>query len=94
MALFLYHRGSIQKKIGLVLSGGASALAHVGILKALEEFDIPIDFIARSSAGASMIFHSLFGPIRATLNYFPKQKEPRSFQVSYGYVIFNNRVIH
>ncbi len=42
---------------------------------------------------ASLIFHSLVGPIRATLNYFPKQKDPLSFQVSYGYVIFNNRAI-
>ena len=41
----------------------------------------------------SIIFHSLVGPIRATLNYFPKQKEPLSFQVSYGYVIFNDRAI-
>ena len=42
---------------------------------------------------ASIIFHSLVGPIRATFNYFPKQKEPLSFQVSYGYVIFNDRAI-
>jgi len=44
-------------------------------------------------SSASFIFHSLVGPIRATLNYFPKQKEPFSFQVSYGYIIFNNRAI-
>ena len=44
-------------------------------------------------SSASLIFHSLVGPIRATLNYFPKQKEPFSFQVSYGYIIFNNRAI-
>jgi NTE family protein len=42
---------------------------------------------------ASLIFHSLVGPIRATFNYFPKQKDPLSFQVSYGYVIFNDRAI-
>ena len=41
----------------------------------------------------SFIFHSLVGPIRATLNYFPKQNEPLSFQVSYGYIIFNDREI-
>ena len=52
-ALFLFHSGYTQKKIGLVLSGGgASALAHVGVLKALEEFNIPIDYITGSSAGA------------------------------------------
>jgi NTE family protein len=42
-----------QQKIGLVLSGGgASGLAHIGVLKALEENDIPIDFITGTSAGS------------------------------------------
>lgn len=39
--------------VGLVFSGGgARGLAHVGALKALEENNIPIDFIAGSSMGA------------------------------------------
>lgn len=42
-----------QEKIGLVLSGGgATGLAHIGVLKALEEKGIPIDFISGTSAGA------------------------------------------
>lgn len=42
-----------QQKIGIVLSGGsASALAHIGVLKALEEHGIPIDYITGTSAGA------------------------------------------
>lgn len=42
-----------QQKIGLVLSGGgATGIAHVGVLKALEENNIPIDFITGTSAGA------------------------------------------
>lgn len=42
-----------QKKVGLVLSGGgASALAHIGVLKALEEANIPIDYITGTSMGA------------------------------------------
>jgi len=42
-----------QQKIGLVLSGGgATGIAHVGVLKALEERHIPIDFIVGTSAGA------------------------------------------
>ena len=44
-------------------------------------------------ASASAIYHTFFGPIRATLNYFPLQSSPLSFQVSYGYVIFNERAI-
>ncbi|WP_416199672.1 MAG: patatin-like phospholipase family protein [Pseudomonas helleri] len=42
-----------QPKIGLVLSGGAArGLAHVGVLKALEEQGIHIDAIAGTSMGA------------------------------------------
>jgi NTE family protein len=40
-------------KIGLALSGGgARGGAHVGILKALEELDVEIDYIAGTSMGA------------------------------------------
>ncbi len=42
-----------RPKIGLALSGGgARGGAHVGVLKALEEMDIPIDYIAGTSMGA------------------------------------------
>jgi NTE family protein len=42
-----------REKIGLVLSGGgARGLAHIGIIRSLEEQHIPIDFIAGTSAGA------------------------------------------
>src|SRR6185503_10631675 len=38
---------------GLVLSGGgALGVAHVGVLKALEELHIPVDYIAGTSMGA------------------------------------------
>jgi NTE family protein len=41
------------EKVGVVLSGGgASGLAHVGVLKALEENNIPIDYICGTSMGA------------------------------------------
>jgi len=40
-------------KVGLALSGGsARGLAHIGVLKALEEESIPIDMISGTSAGA------------------------------------------
>ncbi len=42
-----------RKKIGLALSGGAArGFAHLGVLKVLLEHDIPIDFIAGTSAGS------------------------------------------
>jgi NTE family protein len=41
------------KKIGLALGGGGvRGLAHIGVLKVLEQEDIKIDFIAGTSAGA------------------------------------------
>lgn len=40
------------QKVGLVLSGGgAKGLAHIGTLKALEENNIPIDYITGTSMG-------------------------------------------
>jgi NTE family protein len=41
------------KKIGLALGGGgARGLAHIGVIKALERYQIPIHFIAGTSMGA------------------------------------------
>ena len=41
--------------VGLVLSGGgAKGAAHLGVIKALEENNIPIDYVAGTSIGASM----------------------------------------
>jgi NTE family protein len=41
------------QKVGLVFSGGgAKGLAHIGVLKALEENHIPIDYITGTSMGA------------------------------------------
>jgi len=42
-----------SQKTGLVLSGGgAPGIAHIGVLKALEENEIPIDYITGTSIGA------------------------------------------
>ena len=41
------------QKVGLVLSGGgAKGITHIGVIKALEENNIPIDYIAGTSMGA------------------------------------------
>ncbi len=51
--LFLTAQGSAQHKVALVLSGGgAQGMAHIGVFKAFEEYNIPIDLIVGSSAGA------------------------------------------
>ena len=42
-----------DEKIGLVLSGGgALGMAHIGVLKMIEKYDIPIDYITGTSMGA------------------------------------------
>ena len=42
-----------RKKVGLVLGGGgAKGVSHIGVLKVLEEAEIPIDYIAGTSMGA------------------------------------------
>jgi NTE family protein len=57
------------QKVGLVLSGGAaSGIAHIGVLKALEENHIPVDCITGTSIGA------LVGSLYA-IGYSPAQIE-------------------
>lgn len=47
------EKDSSRPKIGLVLpGGGAHGLAHIGVLKQLEKFNIPIDYISGTSMGA------------------------------------------
>ena len=42
-----------RRSIGLVLSGGgARGGAHIGVLKALEELHVPVDYVAGTSIGA------------------------------------------
>ena len=42
-----------RPKVGLVLSGGgAKGAAHIGVLKYIEEMEIPIDYIAGTSMGS------------------------------------------
>jgi len=51
--LLIYAEFSLGQKVGLVLSGGGSkGMAHIGVIKALEENGIPIDYITGTSIGA------------------------------------------
>ncbi|WP_445179343.1 patatin-like phospholipase family protein [Pseudomonas sp. McL0111] len=53
LPFFAHADETSRPKVGLVLSGGAArGLAHIGVLKALEEQGIKIDAIAGTSMGA------------------------------------------
>ncbi len=60
---------SFAQKVGVVLSGGgAKGIAHIGVLKALEEANIPIDYITGTSMGG------IVGALYAA-GYSPKEIE-------------------
>ena len=51
--LFCFFLSASAQKTGLVLSGGgAKGAAHIGVIKALEDNNIPIDYITGTSIGA------------------------------------------
>ena len=57
------------QKVGLVLSGGgAKGMAHIGVIRALEENNIPIDYVAGTSMGA--VIGSLYA-----MGYSPDEME-------------------
>ena len=59
----------MAQKVGLVLSGGgAKGLTHIGVIRALEENNIPIDYVAGTSMGA--IIGSLYA-----MGYSPDDME-------------------
>lgn len=70
IAFFIVLSGRFfSQKVGLVLSGGgASGLSHIGVIKALEENNIPIDYITGTSIG------SLIGAYYVS-GYTPKEIE-------------------
>ncbi len=50
---FAYGTSGERPKVGVALGGGfARGVAHIGVLRVLEENEIPIDFIAGTSVGA------------------------------------------
>ncbi len=68
IVLLSYSTLSAQK-VGLVLSGGgAKGCAHIGVIRALEEEGVPIDYIAGTSMGA--IIGSLYA-----MGYSPDEME-------------------
>jgi NTE family protein len=67
------------QKVGLVLSGGgAKGAAHIGVIKALEENSIPVDYITGTSIGA--IIGSLYA-----MGYSPDEMLELLLSDEFGY---------
>lgn len=76
---------SSRPKIALVLSGGgAKGAAHIGVLKVLEEYQIPIDFIVGTSAG------SIIGAMYS-VGYSPEEIEKIILQMNFLALMNNNK---
>ncbi|WP_238387667.1 patatin-like phospholipase family protein [Pararcticibacter amylolyticus] len=70
--LLLSIPGKAQK-VGLVFSGGgAKGLAHIGVLKALEENNIPVDYITGTSMGGVVGSMYAAGFTPAEIEYIAK----------------------
>lgn len=53
LVLLVFSHNAFGQKVGLVLSGGgAKGASHIGVIRALEEEGIPIDYITGTSMGA------------------------------------------
>ncbi len=53
ITIILFSHGLYAQRVGLVLSGGGSkGVTHIGVIRALEEAEIPIDYITGTSMGA------------------------------------------
>lgn len=67
MLCLLAGQGVWGQRVGLVMSGGgAKGAAHIGVIKALEENGIPIDYVAGTSIG------SIIGGLYA-MGYTPEE---------------------
>lgn len=67
--VFLLIPQTYSQSVGLVLSGGgAKGMTHIGLIRALEENNIPIDYITGTSMGA--IIGSLYA-----MGYSPDDME-------------------
>lgn len=58
------------RALGVVLSGGAArAYVHIGIIKAMEELNIPIDFIAGNSMGGAVASAYAFCGVSGSIDF-------------------------
>ena len=77
----------LRKTVGLVLGSGSSrGWAHIGAIEALEEENIPIDFVAGSSIGSYVGALYASGSLKSLKEFVLKMDGKRVF--SYFDVVF------
>ena len=71
-----------RPKVGLVLSGGgARGLAHIGIIRVLEEMHVPVDIVVGTSAGSAVAALYAMGlPVEVIEHRFHEMNWQRGFQ--------------
>lgn len=73
-----------RPKIGLVLSGGgAKGAAHIGVLKVMEKYQIPVDYIVGTSAGS--IIAAMY-----SIGYTPDEIEKTVNSLNFGQLFTNS----
>ena len=80
LIIAFFSFGAIGQRVGLVLSGGgAKGVTHIGVLKALEENNIPIDYIAGTSMGAIIggLYASGYTPAEIEQIFISKELQTR-----------------
>ena len=77
--------------MGLVLSGGgAKGLSHIGVIKALEENEIPIDYIAGTSIGSIVGGFYAIGLSPDDMITLFKSKDFESWYKGYGCLLYTS----
>ena len=80
LILVIFSFDTVGQRVGLVLSGGgAKGVTHIGVLKALEENNIPIDYIAGTSMGAIIggLYASGYTPAEIEQIFISKELQTR-----------------
>ena len=75
-----------RPKVALVLSGGgARGSAHIGVMKVLEEYHVPVDLVVGTSMGSIFVgADTLLGPAYLGFGYDESGQES-------GYIVIGRR---
>ena len=93
---FTQQNNNPRPRVGLVLSGGgAKGIAHIGVLKVLEEAGVPVDYIGGTSMGSIIGGLYSIGYNRKLIRYQAYNADCFRFQIHYNctnsYIPHNSR---